>query len=144
MPCSPVPVASAVDEPTGGTGGPDDRVSVLIVDDDDRVLRGLLETLGQERDLVAVGSAGDAAAAWRLWRGTDPAVVLVDVLLPDRAAGLALVAELAGGGCPVVAMSIQSGLREAALSAGAVAFVDKGDGVDAILGAIRAVAGGPR
>jgi two-component system invasion response regulator UvrY len=129
--------ASLADDPSGGPARPDHRLSLLIVDDDDRVLRGLLETVAQEHDLWVVGTARDAVAARRLARSAGPAVVLIDVLLPDRTVGLGLVSELTEAGWPVVAMSIQSGVRRSALGAGAMAFVDKGDGVDAILDAVR-------
>jgi len=37
-----------------------------------------------------------------------------------------------------VAMSVRDGLRDASLAAGAVAFVEKGGDIDAILDAVRA------
>jgi DNA-binding NarL/FixJ family response regulator len=43
-------------------------------------------------------------------------------------------------GCAVVAMSVHSGLRRAALAAGAVAFVEKAGDIDAVLVAVRAAA----
>jgi DNA-binding NtrC family response regulator len=64
-------------------------------------------------------------------------VALVDVLLPDDVTGLALVRSLQRPGCEVVAMSVRSGLRAAARAAGAVAFVEKGSDIDAILQAVR-------
>jgi DNA-binding NarL/FixJ family response regulator len=72
---------------------------------------------------------------------TDPSVALVDVLLSDDRTGLALVRSLAQRpACAVIAMSVRSGLRHAALAAGAVAFVEKGGDIDALLDAIRAAA----
>jgi DNA-binding NtrC family response regulator len=66
-------------------------------------------------------------------------VALVDVLLPDDTTGLALVHRLSRRpGCAVVAMSVRSGARGAALAAGAVAFVEKGGDIDALLFAVRA------
>jgi two-component system response regulator EvgA len=113
-------------------------VRVLIVDDDRRVRRALHETLGREPDLDVVAATGDAAEARLLAAQTGPSVVLLDVLLPDAATGLQLVGELGRrAGCSVVAMSIRGDLRAAALDAGAVAFVDKGEGIDAILQAVR-------
>jgi DNA-binding NarL/FixJ family response regulator len=76
--------------------------------------------------------------------GTAPSVALVDVLLPDELAGLALVRSLARRpGCAVVAMSVRGGLRRAALAAGAIAFVEKSGDVDALLDAVRAAAAPP-
>jgi DNA-binding NarL/FixJ family response regulator len=111
----------------------------MIVDDDRRVLAALRETVGLEPDLVVVGGAGDVISARRLAFRTRPDVVLLDVLLPDAVGGLELLTSLQRRPeCSVVAMSIRGDLRAAALSAGAAAFVDKGDGIDAILGSLRA------
>jgi DNA-binding NarL/FixJ family response regulator len=115
------------------------RLRVLVVDDDNRVVTALRATLALEADLLVVGDAGDAETALRVARSTRPDVVLLDILLPDETVGLALVTTLgAPPGCAVVAMSIRSSLRAAALDAGAVAFVAKADGVDAVLSSVRA------
>jgi DNA-binding NarL/FixJ family response regulator len=111
---------------------------VLVVDDDARVRTALRETFALESDMSLVGEAGDAAAALAVAAATDPDVALVDVLLPDDGIGLALVGSLSRRpGCGVVAMSVRSALRERALSAGAVAFVEKGDDIDVLLGSVR-------
>ena len=139
-----VPVAGD-DSPLGSTapvpGGPGRPVRVLVADDDARVRVAIAQTIALEADLALVADAADAPAALALAESTDPAVALVDVLLPDAAAGLALVAALGRRpGCAVVAMSVRSGLRQPALAAGAVAFADKAGGIDAILDAVRAAA----
>jgi CheY-like chemotaxis protein len=123
---------------SSGPGGP---VRLLVVDDDARVRAALGQTIALEADLVMVAAAASAAAALALAESTGPSVALVDVLLPDETAGLALVRSLGRRpGCAVVAMSVQSGLRHAALAAGAVAFVEKGSDIDAVLDAVRAAA----
>ena len=115
------------------------RLRVLVVDDDHRVLTALRATLALEADLLVVGDAADAEGALRVARSTRPDVVLLDILLPDESVGLALVGALgARPGCAVVAMSIRSSLRNAALDAGAVAFVAKAEGIDAVLSCVRA------
>ena len=117
---------------------PDPPVRLLVVDDDPRVRQAIAPTIALEPDLMLVGEAADAATAMTLAEGADPSVALVDVLLPDEATGLALVRGLdLRPGCAVVAMSVRGGLREAALAAGAVAFVEKAGDIDAILDAIR-------
>ena len=122
MACSRFPASVPVagdDLPLGSTalvpGGPGRPVRVLVADDDARVRAAIAQTIALEADLALVADAADAPAALALAESTDPAVALVDVLLPDAAAGLALVAALGRRpGCAVVAMSVRSGLRQAA------------------------------
>jgi DNA-binding NarL/FixJ family response regulator len=116
-------------------------VRLLVVDDDPRVRQAIAGTVALEADLMIVAEANDAATALSMADGADPSVALVDVLLPDGATGLALVRRLdERPGCAVVAMSVRGGLRQAALSAGAVAFVEKGGDIDALLTAVRGAA----
>lgn len=116
-------------------------VRVLVVDDDARVRGAIGQTIALETDLVMVAEAADATRALALAEGANPSVALVDVLLPDDSAGLALVARLAQRpGCAVVAMSVRSSFHVAALAAGAVAFVEKCGDIDAVLDALRAAA----
>jgi DNA-binding NarL/FixJ family response regulator len=140
---SGAPVA-ADDQPSGTTlvsYGPERRVRVLVIDDDSRVRAAIGQTIALEADLVMVADAADATGALALAERTDPSVALVDVLLSDDRTGLALVRSLAQRpACAVIAMSVRSGLRHAALAAGAVAFVEKGGDIDALLDAIRAAA----
>jgi DNA-binding NarL/FixJ family response regulator len=115
--------------------------SVLLVDDDVRVLKAIRETIGLEPDLFVVGEAIDAETAYALAAATDPAVALVDVLLPDSATGLALVAALSRRPhCSVVAMSMRGAVRAAASAAGATAFVEKGSDIDGLLVVLREAA----
>jgi DNA-binding NarL/FixJ family response regulator len=136
---SPVESDRSVDTTRAQTVAP---IRVLIVDDDSRVLAALRMTLTLEADLQVVGVAGDAGTALAMATLRAPSVVLVDVLLPDERTGLDLVSLLSRRPeCAPVAMSIRSTLRRAAFAAGAVAFVDKGGDIDALLTAVRAAAG---
>jgi two-component system response regulator DesR len=133
------------DLPRGSTGlvsgGPGPPVRLLVADDDARVRAAIGQTIALEADLVIVAAAASAAAALTLAERTGPSVALVDMLIPDAAAGLALVRSLSQRpGCAVVAMSVRSGLSQAALAAGAVAFVEKAADIDAVLDAVRAAA----
>jgi DNA-binding NtrC family response regulator len=124
-----------------GSSGPDRPVRVLVVDDDCRVRTAIGQTIALEGDLVMVAEAADATTALALAERAGPAVALVDLLLPEDTTGLGLVASLARRpGWAVVAMSVRSSLRAAARAAGAVAFVEKGGDIDAILNAVRAAA----
>jgi DNA-binding NarL/FixJ family response regulator len=148
MTCSrfPAGIPGAADDcPLASTGlvssGPERPVRLLVADDDARVRAAMGQTIALEADLVMVASAADATAALALALATNPSVALVDVLFPDEATGLALVRNLGQRpGCAVVAMSVRGGLRCAALAAGAVAFVEKGTDIDAVLDAVRAAA----
>jgi DNA-binding NarL/FixJ family response regulator len=115
-------------------------ISLLIVDDDARVRAAVGRTIMLETDLVLVAEARDAPGALAMAAASDPAVALVDVLLPDEESGLDLIRGLARSPrCAVVAMSVHGAVRGAALAAGAVAFVEKDD-VDALLTQIRSAA----
>jgi DNA-binding NtrC family response regulator len=124
-----------------GAGSPDAPITVLVIDDDPRVRTALGQTIALESDLVVVAAAGDTSSALAWAERADPAVSLVDVFLPDEAAGLALISQLARrSGRTVVAMSVRGGLRSAALAAGAASFVEKSGDIDAVLDAVRAAA----
>jgi DNA-binding NarL/FixJ family response regulator len=126
-----------------GSGGPDTRIRLLVADDDPRVLAAIGATIALAADMVMVAAAADAPAALACAERTGPWVALVDVLIPDAITGLELVAGLAREpACGVVAMSVRSGFRQAALAAGAVAFVEKSGDIDAILDAVRSAAAG--
>ena len=116
----------------------------MVVDDDPRVRAAIAQTIALESGLVIVADAADAKSALALVAGADPSVALVDVLRPDDVTGLELVRRLNHRpGCAVVAMSVRGGLRDAALAAGAVAFVEKGGDIDALLAAVHAAAAPP-
>jgi DNA-binding NtrC family response regulator len=116
-------------------------IRLLVVDDDVRVRAAIGQTIALEDDLVMVADAANARSALVVAEEADPSVALVDVLLPDDMSGLSLVRRLnQRPGCAVVAMSVRGGLRGASLAAGAVAFVEKGGDIDALLDAVRAAA----
>ena len=120
----------------------DRLIRVVVIDDDARVRAAIGKTLALEVDLAMVGDAASADAAVALVERTYPAVALVDVLLPDDIIGLELIKSLSQRpGCAVVALSVRTGLRHAALGAGAHSFVEKGSDIDLLLGAVRAAAG---
>lgn len=115
-------------------------IRVLVVDDDARVRAGLAQIIASEPDLSVAATADTAAGALSCVETSRPSVALVDLILPDTSTGLSLVRSLAQRpGCPVVAISVWSGLRGAALGSGAVVFVEKGD-VEAVLFALRTAA----
>src|SRR5438552_17907598 len=69
-------------------------IRVLLVDDEPKVLRGLLMRLGLEADICVVGEAADGATAVALAGLWSPGVVLMDVNLP-LVAGMSAMRDLA-------------------------------------------------
>ncbi|MDQ4024493.1 MAG: response regulator [Actinomycetota bacterium] len=119
---------------TGGTSA-----KVLVVDNDARVRAALCALIGSSPGLSVAGEASSRSAAYAAMEALRPDVVVLDILLPSAADGLEVLKDLAATGRPVVALSIRYGLRAAALDAGAVAFVEKYAGPDALLETLRSV-----
>lgn len=122
------------------------RPRVLVVDDDPAVRLLCEQLLDEDFEVVAVGSGQDAVD---VARGKPPAVVLVDLGLPDLS-GRAVVAELRGDAstCAVPIVVITGDDREATelelFRAGVKAFVVKpiaGDelrrGIDRAMGRVE-------
>lgn len=133
--------------PTRNFDGGDDQLvprqgpptRLMVVDDAPRVRAAIAQTVSGEADLTLVAECSNAQSAAALAVSSFATVALVDLLLPDQGIGLDLVRSIsATSGCAVVAMSVRSGLRNDALAAGAVAFVEKGSDIGAVLDAVRA------
>ncbi|MGE9296988.1 MAG: response regulator [Puniceicoccales bacterium] len=58
-------------------------LTILVVEDHDVVRRGLRNLVEDEEDLTLVGEAGTCTEALNLYEATKPAVVLLDIMLPD-------------------------------------------------------------
>lgn len=116
-----------------------DQVTVLIADDDLRVRRALRALIESAPGFTVEDDVppSDVVATDGGWA---KAVVLLDVMLPAVTERLTVVRLLSERGCRVVGMSIQSSLRDSVLSAGALAFVDKGATPETLLKALRAAA----
>ncbi len=121
---------------TGGRTG-----TVLVVDNDTRVRAALCALIGSSPGLSVAGEASSKSAAYAANEALCPDVVVLDILLPSAEDGLEVLSHLAATGRAVVALSIREGLRAAAFAAGAVAFVEKYAGPDALLETLRDVVG---
>jgi DNA-binding NarL/FixJ family response regulator len=110
---------------------------VLIAGGDARVRRGLRALLEAQPDIVVIGEAATAAQAAQCSAALRPSVVLLDLMLPTLADGLATVRFLAAHKRPCVAISWHASLREVALQMGASDFVEKGSSPEMVLAAIR-------
>ena len=111
---------------------------VLLADDQTRVRSALRLLLEQEPGLSVVGEAAEAEDLLAQVEATQPDLVLLDWELPGLRTDdwLSVIRAL----CPqlkVIALSGQPEARRAALSAGADAFVSKGEPPERLLAAVE-------
>src|SRR6266700_716022 len=93
-------------------------IRILLVEDDPRVRAAIRAFLGSAADLDLVAEAASVSVALEMARKYEPAVALVDVMLPQERDGLFLLQALTGGlRIPAVAMSLSSELCGRALAA---------------------------
>ena len=118
---------------------------VLIVDDHAVVRQGLRFLLQQEPDIEVLGEASDGRQAIEMVREQVPAVVLLDLLMPNTD-GLTALREIkrVSPATQVVILTSHQGDDQLfdAIKAGAVSYVLKTAGVDTIVDAVRAAARG--
>jgi DNA-binding NarL/FixJ family response regulator len=117
-------------------------IRVLLVEDNDVYRESLVFLLGRYDGLEVVGAVADGRSAAPACVERTPDVVVLDYRLPDLDG--AEVAEDVRARCPraaIVLLSASAGHEElaAARTLGGV-FVRKDEGVDALVGAVRAAA----
>src|SRR5881396_827546 len=121
------------------------RKKILLVDDHPLMRRGQADLLNREPDLVVCGEAGTAREAMEALAKLKPALVLVDMSLPDKD-GLELIKDIQAlyPGLPVLAMSMQDESLYAprVLRAGGRGYVMKQEGPERLAKAIRTVLSG--
>jgi NarL family two-component system response regulator LiaR len=120
-------------------------IRVLIVDDHTVVRQGLRFLMQQEADIEVIGEAVDGSQAIDMVRNEVPAVVLLDLLMPNTD-GLTALREIKriSPATQVVILTSHQGddhLFEA-IKAGAVSYVLKTAGVDTVVESVRAAARG--
>lgn len=122
-------------------------LSVLIVDDHFVVRSGLRASLELDEEVSVVAEAERGADAITAYRGHRPAVVMLDLQLPDRS-GVDIVTELKEADSEVRILIYSSYARDdevhAAFEAGALGFLQKSAPREELLTALRTVARGGR
>ncbi len=118
-------------------------ITILLVDDQPAVRRGLRMRLALEPDVTVVGEADDGATAVDLAASLDPDVVVMDVEMPGMdgiAACSALRERAVRSSVVVLTLYDNASMRDRALAAGAVALVGKGEASETLPVAIRQAA----
>jgi DNA-binding NarL/FixJ family response regulator len=118
-------------------------ITVLLVDDQAGVRRGLRMRLSREPDLVIVGEAEDGDRAIGLALALLPDVVLLDVALPDGdgiCTAEALQAVVPGSAVVMLTLYDDTTTRARATAAGARTLIGKHEPIPKLLAAIRAAA----
>lgn len=120
-------------------------ITLLVVDDHPVVREGLVAVLENQPDFRVVGSAGTAKEGVRLAEALRPAVVLLDLQLPDTGGAAAIPRLVAASPATRVlvftAHETEEDIREA-IGAGTHGYLLKGATADEIARAVRAVNGG--
>lgn len=131
---------------TSSNDSPNERITVVIADDHQLALQGLARAVTKHPGLELVGEACDGGSALAAIEELTPDVALVDVRMPGLD-GVDLCAHVAGEPglrTRIVLLTAfpSNSLRDTAIRAGAVAFLDKEtsrqDVCDALVAAARA------
>ena len=118
---------------------------MVLVEDHAVVREGTRELLGREGDIEVVGEAGTVAEALTLARQLVPALMVIDIELPDRS-GVEVVREIVATSLPVRCLMLSAHddyvYVSEALAAGAAGYLLKTVSADELVAAVRAVATG--
>jgi DNA-binding NarL/FixJ family response regulator len=123
-----------------------DQKTVLLVDDHELIRQGLRHAFERDPGFTVVGEAGSVAEAVRLATELKPAVVIMDLRLPDGSgldATRQLRASMPDVGIVVLTMYAGDDQLFGALEAGASAFVPKNAPSDEVVAAARHAASSP-
>jgi|SRR5947207_3069369 len=116
-------------------------IRVLIAEPDPRARFALQTFLNAHPHIVVVAEAEAPAAALVLARAHAPTVAIVDLPAPIRAERLSLVRTLSGRlEIPVIAIGLEYDVRESALTAGAIRFLEKAEVPDRLVDALTIAA----
>jgi DNA-binding NarL/FixJ family response regulator len=119
-------------------------IRVVLVEDNDVFREALELLLGLRDDVEVVASVADGSDAAAVCARLRPDAVLMDYRMPGLD-GVQATGEVlrAAPGTAVICLTASAGQRErgALLDAGAVAFLTKDEGLDAIVGALHRATG---
>jgi two-component system invasion response regulator UvrY len=121
------------------------RISVLLVDDHAVVREGYRRLLERSPDIEVVGEAGDSSRAYKLAATLKPAVVVMDISLPD-VSGIETTRRMLARDPDmrvlVFSMHEEAIFASRALQAGAAGYITKASAPEILVDAVRAVAQG--
>jgi DNA-binding NarL/FixJ family response regulator len=122
----------------------DERISVLVADDQRLVRAGFRVILAGEPDIAVVGEAADGAQAVQLARALKPDVVLMDIRMPNVDGLTAARQVLSIGDSRVLILTTFDADEYVyeTLRMGASGFLLKDAPPDQLIGAVRCVAAG--
>jgi len=119
-----------------------DRIRVLFVDDHPIVRQGLVSLMSGEKDILVVGEASDGDEAIRLARECDPAIIIMDIAMPNRNglfATRAILKENPKRKVIVLSMSDEPDVVKQAIQVGISGYLVKQSVASELLSAIREV-----
>ena len=120
-------------------------IKVMIIDDHEIVREGLKQLLSMEKDIQVVSEASDGDEVLPLAVKSQADVIVLDISMP-KMSGLEVIGLLleAAPKAKIIVLSMykKESFAQAALKAGALAYVLKGDSSDELIAAIRSVSKG--
>ena len=118
----------------------DQRKRIVLIDDHALVRQGLEQLLNLGDEFVVCEEAGDAEEGIEIVREMQPDAVVVDIELPG-ADGIELTTQLLRDFPHLIVIALSAHeepeLALRAMNAGAMAYVVKSEGIDALLKALR-------
>jgi DNA-binding NarL/FixJ family response regulator len=121
-----------------------EAIRVVVADDHPLFREGVINSLDAMADIVVVGQAADADAAFRIVRDEMPDLALLDVTMPGG--GIEAARRIAAA-CPVTRIVMLTVSEDeddllAAMKAGASGYVLKGVSARELAGVVRSVSAG--